>query len=76
MALDNFWIWFSKWSPFFRVPLYSLFLSSEGSVSMIPATLSILQGNLLAPISSASSLSMNSMDTPNSLAMDDNFTVL
>lgn len=56
--------------------LYSLFLSSEGSVSMMPDTLSILQGNLLAPINYANSLSMNSTLTPNSLAIDSNLTVL
>lgn len=51
MALDNFWIWFNKWSPLFSVALYDVFLKSVGSVSIMPSTLSILQGSLLAEIS-------------------------
>ena len=43
---------------------------------MIPATLSILHGNLLAEISWESSWSMNSALTPNYLAMDYILTVL
>ena len=70
IALDSFWIWFNKWSPLLTADLYALFLWSVGSVSIMPETLSILQGNLLAEINSDSYLSMKLALTPNSAAID------